>query len=382
MTGIAKFFVLFCLIWFILPNIPSSAAQNSLIISEINYSGSVQPNLCKSVETLKNRCGFDKWMEIYNPTSTAINLKNWKIQFKNSKTATNTLTLTKTEYLQAKSYYLIAYDEVNFVSGLKTAKIKANLTSGKLRNISNNETNTVQAKLINPNGTTVFNVNLSATKLVTLENQVKPGNKYSIEYKNDSWQLSAKSYLPNNYGTPKTSVVLTTAPKTEPEVKAVIVPQPLEATPTPITKPAIEKSPEMIQPKITNPTPEPLKIIQQTPTTIKIPETAVTTPTAPEIQKNVIKTETKQPVLPVIAHKDAPIILPNNQIIEPHTSLWKQYWQRLNTQQISGFLVIVVTSLYLVNKDWRQTKKDIKEQISIPAKTLFEKKKESNFIYY
>ncbi len=185
-----------------------ASANNSLIISEINYFGSIQENKCKTIETDKNRCGFDKWFELYNNSSNAINLKNWKIQLRNSTNQEDTINITEDINIKPRGYIIIAYDEVNFDSALRKLNIEPNIKSGKTLRISNNEHKTIQIKLINPDSKVIFEVNLDSAVLDTIEQKMKTGKKYSIEFdlKKNSWVISTNEYYKNNFGTPKNIV--------------------------------------------------------------------------------------------------------------------------------------------------------------------------------
>ncbi len=207
----------------ILPSPVFAEASEVLIISEINPFGSINTNNCKSVQVETDRCSFDKWLEIYNPTNSSVNLNGWSLQFKNSDTKLNNLVFTQNIIMQPHDYFLIGYKEVNYYSTVVSAGISFGGITGKIRNLSNRETGKIQVSLVNPRSENVFEVNLNLRDFPQLQDSLnKPKTKsqnitqesediyeekrYSLEYVSGRWVPSRNEFYSNNFGTPRNTV--------------------------------------------------------------------------------------------------------------------------------------------------------------------------------
>jgi hypothetical protein len=233
--------VLIIVLSFFLPPSSSVRASEEIIISEINYQGSVQADNCKSNQADRSRCAFDKWIELYNPTNTSINISNWSLRFKKSNTANNLLEFHSNILLPAKQHFLISYKEVNFVPTYSLSGQKADALSGKIRNISNNQEKTIQVELLNKQKESIFSVDLASQTLQALESNQLPNNKYSLEYnlQTGNWENSYTQYYPNNFGSPKSLNGLA-KDFDRPEENPQVVPSPVTQKPSP--QPEIQKT--------------------------------------------------------------------------------------------------------------------------------------------
>ncbi len=231
-------------------------SNGSIIISEINYRGSVDANNCKSESVKTSRCAFDKWIELYNPNNHEINLSGWTLRFKNSLEINNNLIIPKNENnaIKPKSYFLISYFEKNFISTFTKTGIESDLTSGKIRNISNRENKTIQIELLNPNQKNVFKVDFNRSNLIEAEKGLNLNtSSYALEYDfnssspnvEDRFKIANQTYYGQNFGTPKapnspptnqkakTKPILTPQLKTSPlkvNTSTVAIKKPLKST--------------------------------------------------------------------------------------------------------------------------------------------------------
>jgi hypothetical protein len=203
-------------------------ASSDLIISEINPSGSVGDCL---------ECSYDKWVEIKNITNQNINLENYKLRFFNSTASEYNLNLDK-GLLQPNQTYLIANKRSSLKSILSIVGVTPNQISGKILYISNQENSSVNVALINPAGSIIHNVNLNLNNFESTDTE-----KRSLEYVDGIFVNSTKVLYGNNFGTPKSSILLPIQQIEEPKPQVAtnnnILPNPslnpISSAPVPIT---------------------------------------------------------------------------------------------------------------------------------------------------
>ena len=196
------FAVVVLFVLFLFPFITVKAENSPLLITEINYAGSVLPNNCKTVAPSANRCGFDKWLEITNIGNSSINLSGWTLRFRQSLSANDNIPLPAT-LLPSGETFLVAYYEVNFVSALQTAGIIPNYYSGKIRNMSNMENQMVDIQLLDSNNSIIQSIFFNASDLSAFQSEMEAGTKHSIELTNvNSWAVAQQSFYEYNFGTP------------------------------------------------------------------------------------------------------------------------------------------------------------------------------------
>jgi outer membrane biosynthesis protein TonB len=257
-------------------SVPASSAGSSLIISEINAFGSLNETSCKTVPA-NNRCAYDKWLEIHNPTPNPINLKGWTLRFRGSSAAGDNLPFIQDIFLAPGGYYLIAYKEINYQSTLQDAGIAPGGLTGKIRNLSNKAQGTIQVSLLDPEQAPVFEANLNAADFPKLLND--SGARYSLEYSGGGWDLATNEFYPNNFGTPKNTANLNLDLDNQRDDLVVVAPTPTSPPSEPNDTPSTPPAPAQPQPQ-PQPQPEAEPVI--TPEPQLVPETInqpVTTPT-------------------------------------------------------------------------------------------------------
>jgi hypothetical protein len=226
-------------------------ASGEVIISEINYQGSVHESKCKLNRVSRSRCAYDKWVELYNSTNETINIGNWSLRFKQSNNSINILNFHSDILLPPKNHFLIGYKEVNFAPTYSMSGVSADAISGKIRNLSNNQEKTVQVDLFNKLNEPIFSVDLDSQTLKKLESSQLPSGKYSLEYnlQNGRWENSSAQYYPNNYGSPQ-SLNGMVKDFDLPEEQSRTVVSPINQTPKPPPKAEIEQVREPIPSQI------------------------------------------------------------------------------------------------------------------------------------
>ncbi len=218
MKFVAKF--LFILIAFSLPNLINidvrANAEDSIYISEINYAGSMDCNAVGRGAT----CANDKWIEIYNPSSEAVNLNQWTISMGRDLGSTNLNRVIPNISIQPKSYKILVNSDSRITSTLELS----NTNYAKLSSLYYISGNTSGDKYIgvglkNTVGVIIDQKSLVNTEIQQLEASKSQDAKHSIyfESKNGAAKLSTtSSYYPNNYGTPGTGSAFTQQPVTSP----------------------------------------------------------------------------------------------------------------------------------------------------------------------
>lgn len=284
------FFSILLAIFIPLSTVSIYAKSSNLIISELNPYGSTNSSNCKLVDAT-NRCGFDKWLEIHNPTKESINLKDWSLQFRGSNSNADNLKFTQNIVLNPNDYYLVGYKEVNFQSTISFINLQPGGVSGKISRLSNKETGIIQVNLINPLGESVFSVNENSANYPELTNT---NMKFSLEYLDNNWQIATEEFYLGNFGTPKNTVQDGLDLDNQIVEEDVIVP-PTENQPKP-------ESP-------TPPTTESLPI--ELPELTNLPKTDL----APILEKEIVAPNASQIVIEPAVTKNISIPIPESVVV-------------------------------------------------------------------
>jgi hypothetical protein len=143
---------------------PQVFGTNSVYISEVNYNGS-------------SISGGDKWVELYNPANSSINITGWKLNMPNS---SKTGKVALSGNIPANSA---------FVVGVKNAKFTnlfagSDLTNYNITNISNTqsgEVNYISVQLLDNSGTIISQIQKDDSYGKSLRVSGKGAIKHSLE---------------------------------------------------------------------------------------------------------------------------------------------------------------------------------------------------------
>lgn len=257
------------------------ANSNDLIISEINYAGSINGN-CKTDSTATNRCSFDKWVEIFNQSSNAVNLAGYKLVTGDGATQKfETISLTGT--IVSGGYYLVGNSEVNFNSAVNGF----NLTNYNIKNISNKTSQTIGVSLQDNLGNILDNVQMSSAGYAALQTDTA---RHTLERSgNGSWYISNNAFRAANYGTPGFGILSIKAPEIAKSPEVVITPV--------ITEPVTEvvAIPQVNQPDILA---VPENVIASEPQIQPATVSVVNTTSQPSVQTKTVESPAKYEVTP------------------------------------------------------------------------------------
>jgi Lamin Tail Domain len=280
---------------------PHVFGANSVYISEVNYNGS-------SVN------GGDKWVELYNPTNSGINLAGWKLSMPNS---SKTGTVALSGNIAANS---------TFVVGVKNAKFSnlysgSDLTNYNITNISNtqaNEANYVNIQLIDNAGSTISQIQKDDSYVKSLGISGKGGVKHSLECDlqgvcNLSDSLYGGTGL--DFGTP--GVVAAAISYKEEAPKPVIDPIVSQATVNPATPPvqvneiavALQPTPKSSTVIISEP------VLSPSPVTVTISPVSQSTTAPLQVSNNFVSSAVPEPVsftIPSISIKPTERVFTND----------------------------------------------------------------------
>jgi Lamin Tail Domain len=230
---------------------PHVNGANSVYISELNYNGS-------SVS------GGDKWVELQNPTNSAVNLSGWKLIMPNS-SKTGTVSLSNT--IPANSAFVIGVKNAKFTNLYSSSDI-LNYNITNISNTQASESNYINVQLSNDSGTLVSQVQKDDNYVKSLGVSSKGSVKRSLECDSQGiCNLSNELYGGTglDYGSPGISILPL-------NLKEII--------PTIVSQPELKPEPAQVQ-------------IQDTPATV----TAIIAPALqPEIKTNVVSITTPESV--------------------------------------------------------------------------------------
>jgi Lamin Tail Domain len=230
MTKSLAFFGLFIFFVVNITTNPSLYAENTVFISELNYNGS-------SIN------GGDKWLELYNPTTSPISLNGWKLTMpKSSKTGLINLTGS----IKSGQTYLVGIKNAKFTSNLSSS----NISDYNITNISNtqpNETNYINVQLVNSNGAIVSQIVKNDTEVKNFGISSKGNTKHSIECDAQAiCSVSDKTYGTTgiDYGTPGLVATPLIRNDTPTPIKEVVVTN-IAVINTPVaSSPVLQHSPQ------------------------------------------------------------------------------------------------------------------------------------------
>jgi hypothetical protein len=155
----ATFILMVLLIISPLSNLNSYASASDLFISEIAFAGSTSSDNCKpTTGTSTFTCSHDKWVEIYNPTQTTINLSNYTISFgrkANGGFTNNQIPLVGS--IAPDGYFILGNNNVSTTTNLPTFQ----QSISNLQFISKNTDNDKYVKIqLEKNGLATSTVNI------------------------------------------------------------------------------------------------------------------------------------------------------------------------------------------------------------------------------
>lgn len=116
-------FILLQIIVFSSINVGANALNNNvpkdLIITEIAPFGSTNSiNNCRANDTVKFNCSMDKWVEIYNPTNSSIDLSKYSLYFGTGQDEGYFRSVTLANNLESKAHLLVKNKNISIISML------------------------------------------------------------------------------------------------------------------------------------------------------------------------------------------------------------------------------------------------------------------------
>ena len=259
------------LLAFLLPmTLPALASSSSIVISEIAYRGTVASDNCKATTSSTFNCNHDKWVELYNPTASSVNLSSYKLAYGTQGSGyTETRALSGT--IASNSYFVI---------GNKTNTLMTNLGSydlllPNLHFLSRTSGDSyLKVGLLDSNSKSIDSVNLGSAQLANLESGFDfARSKFSLEFNQGTPSINrsntygrSSDYL--NYGTPGFGFLVRVSKSPEP------TPEPVTVRPTVKIAPVIEVQ-DITPIKIATPVPVPAQIINPAPVVLLSPSQAL-----------------------------------------------------------------------------------------------------------
>lgn len=282
--------MLVSLLAFLLPmTLPALASSSSLVISEIAYRGTVASDNCKATTSSTFNCNHDKWVELYNPTATPVNLNSYKLAYGAQGSGyTETRGLSGT--IAPNSYFVIG----NKTNTLMTNLSGYDLLLPNLHFLSRTSGDSyIKVGLLDSNSKSIDSVNLSSGQLANLEAGFDfAKSKYSLEFNQGTPNVNksntygrSSDYL--NYGTPGFGFLVPLSKSSEPDSEPVAVKPTVKITPvievqdiTPIKI----ATPEPVPAQLINPAPvvslSPSQVFEPTLTTQVLPQASQAVSTA------------------------------------------------------------------------------------------------------
>lgn len=273
-----------------------------LYISEINYAGSTSASNCKTTSTGASQCSNDKWLEIYNPGSEAVNLQGFKVQrFDELGKLFSLGSISQSTVINPNGYGLITSKNSNLNSLLNEIKGEVTKVSpGLLNGISGNTAGKkyIRVALTTNDNSIISKVSLNNTEIESLESSIakKDSEKFSISFEADPTKAKIakreSQYFQNNFATPGLPYAFKVSPEIEkpkPEIalSPVIVPveSPKIAESTLPAISTIETKP--VESTIKNELTETVKATQSKPEINKAPEISTAKVEKPKITETV-----------------------------------------------------------------------------------------------
>jgi hypothetical protein len=218
-----------------------AAESNEVYISEINYAGSINHLGCKKAEKVKVTCANDKWIELYNSSSIAVNLNGWSVgvgkEHENPQQFASTFRIDRDLIIQPNSYVVLLNSDKNLNSTLELAKVNF-YSFGSLFGISGNTPGQKYVRVALLKDTEIVSkVELLELDSLERENNISQTNgiKYSIYFETvnslPKFSIASNQYFENNFATPglspATVQTLQKPPEKQPQAAEALVPAPL-----------------------------------------------------------------------------------------------------------------------------------------------------------
>ena len=217
--------------------INSHASSNTLVISEIAYKGTTAEDNCKASSSSTFNCGHDKWVELYNTTSSSIDLSQYRLAYgRQGSGYTENRQLSGT--ISPNGYFVVANKTNNALTNIPQVDL---LISNMHFMSANSGDKYVKIALLDTKANVIDKVELDNSQISSLESGFNfTQARFSIEIKDGISSVNqANSYgrspLYKNYGTPGFGFLtpLPEAPKPIPATSPIIVVEPIIIPPLP-----------------------------------------------------------------------------------------------------------------------------------------------------
>ncbi len=203
-------------------------APDTVYISEVSYAGSVADNQCKNSGTNASKCSNDKWFEVYNPSSVAVNLQGWKIGIGNRKDGSGnyatTATINQNLQILPRSPLVISSKDSGLNSVLDISGVN-HFALASLFGMSNNTPSLkyLRVALISPENIRFerFIENLDLIEKNNSIDQTK-GKKTTLEFDSEgNPSFASSAFFGNNFGSPASVFIPVSKSDTIPEPDVV-----------------------------------------------------------------------------------------------------------------------------------------------------------------
>lgn len=199
--------ILACILSIFPPNGVSVVANSpsNIFISEINFRGAISSSRCILEDKLSNYnpttnwCGKDQWVEIHNPTSSAVNLDGLNLEFRNKKPAS-----LNGQTIPANGNLIVNFTQSNFKSIINDSDLSSyNILFISTESDPNISKHNVTAIL--KSGNDVIDSINTHPNTIDSDYLNARGKSYFRCSSTEVWQISTTKYGPEeNYSTPKT----------------------------------------------------------------------------------------------------------------------------------------------------------------------------------
>ena len=152
------------------------ASSEAVFISEVSFAGSKANNNCKnnSDNSVTNLCNFDKWIELYNPSQTAVNLENWRIRL-------NGLNQKLSGQIAANSFLVLSNGDYNYQARQKVTETwEPILESKEEKSLANSQSSANSQVFSSPNSDNSNGKSQSSQSSSVFNSLLKPQNSNSI----------------------------------------------------------------------------------------------------------------------------------------------------------------------------------------------------------
>ena len=275
----------------------AQASSNNLIISEVAYKGTISQDNCKVSSSSTFNCGHDKWVELYNPTSSSIDLSKYRLAYgRQGEDYTENRQLSGT--VSPNGYFVVANKTNNSLTNLP----EVNLLMSNMHFMSANSGDKyLKVSILDSKAQVIAKVELNNSQINSLESGLDFGqNRFSIEFKNGIPSVNqSNSYGRSpefkNYGTPGFGFLVPVKESPKPISKAapvIAIEKPIQVIP----------SPQPVAPVVILPTKALTPVVQSAPVeSLPLPHTSnLVTQATPELipvsQVNLVQSVETKPV--------------------------------------------------------------------------------------